>query len=214
MHRIRAKLTYSNVISTLCLVLLLGGGTAYAASALGKESVGTRQLAKAAVTPAKLSKAAKKKLIGSAGPQGVPGATGPRGIPGVEGPPGEEGPQGPGAITIEDTATSNPHRVGSQTFAGIEIRDFCSGSSVSISLVSTGSGLNPLQLFGTSTDGTELKSVRANGVFAQNAVGTGSAAIDVVGRDSSVSQAFDRFDLYIDLSGCKLWGMITPSTLG
>ena len=53
MHRIRGKLTYSNVVATFCLVLLLGGGTAYAESALGKESVGTKQLAKAAVTPAK-----------------------------------------------------------------------------------------------------------------------------------------------------------------
>jgi hypothetical protein len=29
MNRIRGKLTYANVISTLCLVLLIGGGTAY-----------------------------------------------------------------------------------------------------------------------------------------------------------------------------------------
>lgn len=48
------KLTYSNVISTLCLFLLLGGGTAFAASHLGKNSVGTAQLKKNAVTAAKL----------------------------------------------------------------------------------------------------------------------------------------------------------------
>jgi hypothetical protein len=58
MKRLTAKLTYSNVISTLCLVLLLGGGTAYAATQLGRESVGPRQLKKNAVTPAKLSAAA------------------------------------------------------------------------------------------------------------------------------------------------------------
>jgi len=47
------KLTYANVMSTLCLFLLLGGG-AYAASHLGKNTVGTRQLKKNAVTGAKV----------------------------------------------------------------------------------------------------------------------------------------------------------------
>ncbi len=85
MKRLSGKLTYSNVISTLCLVLLLGGGTAYAASQLGKESVGTRQLAKGAVTPAKLSKASKKTLTGPKG------ATGAQGIQGIQGKTGETG---------------------------------------------------------------------------------------------------------------------------
>jgi len=88
MHRIRKKLTYSNVISTLCLVLLLGGGTAYAASHLGKESVGTRQLKKGAVTPAKLSTASKAALTGPAGPQGPKGAQGDKGAEGPQGNPG------------------------------------------------------------------------------------------------------------------------------
>jgi hypothetical protein len=83
MHRVRGRLTYSNVISTLCLFLLLGGGTAYAASQLEKESVGAHQLKKGAVTPAKLSKAAKATLVGPAGPKGATGAT------------GSTGPQGP-----------------------------------------------------------------------------------------------------------------------
>jgi hypothetical protein len=79
MHRIRRSLTYSNVISTFCLVLLLGGGTAYAASQFGKETIGARALKKEAVTPAKLSAKAKVTLTGPAGaqgPQGVPGAAG------------------------------------------------------------------------------------------------------------------------------------------
>jgi hypothetical protein len=88
MKRLSGKLTYSNVISTLCLVLLLGGGTAYAASQLEKESVGTKQLAKSAVTPAKLSKAAKKALTGAQGPTGPQGPAGAPGAPGREGTPG------------------------------------------------------------------------------------------------------------------------------
>lgn len=85
MNRIRSKLTYANVISTLCLVLVLGGGTAYAASQLEKESVGTKQLAKEAVNLAKIKKGAKEKLQGQTGPAGAKGATGAQGIPGPAG---------------------------------------------------------------------------------------------------------------------------------
>jgi hypothetical protein len=85
MKRLSAKLTYSNVISTLCLVLLLGGGTAYAASQLGKNSVGSKQLKKEAVTPAKLSKASKATLSGPPGPKGDPGLKGDPGAPGAPG---------------------------------------------------------------------------------------------------------------------------------
>jgi hypothetical protein len=51
---LRGKLTYSNVISTLCLFLLIGGGTAFAASQLAKNSVGSKQLKKNSVTAAKI----------------------------------------------------------------------------------------------------------------------------------------------------------------
>jgi hypothetical protein len=56
-RRLSGKLTYANVISTLCLFLLLGGGAAFAASHLGKNSVGPRQLKKNSVTTAKLKNA-------------------------------------------------------------------------------------------------------------------------------------------------------------
>jgi hypothetical protein len=83
MKRLRSKLTYANVISTLCLFLLLGGGAAYAANQLPKNSVGAKQLKKGAVTPAKLTTATKKALIGPAGPQGLPGAPGAPGATNV-----------------------------------------------------------------------------------------------------------------------------------
>jgi hypothetical protein len=84
MHRIRRKLTYSNVISTLCLVLILGGGSAYAAG-FGRETIGTRALKKEAVTPIKLSAASKAALTGPAGPKGATGATGAPGKAGTNG---------------------------------------------------------------------------------------------------------------------------------
>jgi hypothetical protein len=51
---LRAHLSYANVVSTLCLFLLLGGGAAIAANQLGKNSVGSRQLRKNSVTAAKI----------------------------------------------------------------------------------------------------------------------------------------------------------------
>ncbi len=54
MRRIRPRLTYANVISSLCLLLLVGGGTAIAAGKLAPNSVGTAQLKKNAVTGAKV----------------------------------------------------------------------------------------------------------------------------------------------------------------
>jgi len=54
MKKLRSMLTYANVISTLCLFLLLGGGAAVAASHLGTNSVGAKQLKKNSVTTAKI----------------------------------------------------------------------------------------------------------------------------------------------------------------
>jgi hypothetical protein len=54
MRKIRAQLTYANVISTLCLFLLLTGGSALAAATLGKNSVGSRQLKSKSVTTGKI----------------------------------------------------------------------------------------------------------------------------------------------------------------
>jgi hypothetical protein len=58
MKRLRSKLTYANVISTLALFLVLAGGSALAAGKLGKNTVGSRQLKNGAVTTAKIKKGA------------------------------------------------------------------------------------------------------------------------------------------------------------
>jgi hypothetical protein len=54
MRTIRSKLTYSNVVSTLCLFVLLGGG-AYAAVKVPNNSVGTKQLRNNAVKGPKVA---------------------------------------------------------------------------------------------------------------------------------------------------------------
>jgi hypothetical protein len=98
LSRIRKRLTYANVMSSIAVFLVLGGATAFAATELGKSTVGTKQLKKEAVTPAKLSAASKKTLTGAqgpVGPKGDKGDKGERGDPGTPGTPGVPGPIGP-----------------------------------------------------------------------------------------------------------------------
>jgi Collagen triple helix repeat (20 copies) len=101
MRALRDKLTYANVLSTLCLFLVLGGGAAFAAGQLAPRSVGTRQLKNAAVTGPKIKRASIEatKLTALAvstlkGPKGAKGSTGARGATGAKGERGATGPQG------------------------------------------------------------------------------------------------------------------------
>jgi hypothetical protein len=81
-------LTYANVISTLCLFMLLGGG-AYAATQLPKNSVGAKQIKNGAITGKKIKKgtidatkltsSTVALLKGTKGDAGPVGAQGPQG---------------------------------------------------------------------------------------------------------------------------------------
>jgi hypothetical protein len=92
MKSVRKRLTYANVMSSIAVFLVLAGGTAFAASQLGKETVGAKQLKKEAVSLAKINAAAKKSLKGGTGPAGPKGATGPQGPKGDKGDKGDTGP--------------------------------------------------------------------------------------------------------------------------
>lgn len=54
MSSIRRHLSYANVVSTICLFLVLGGATAFAAKELARTSVGAKQLKTSAVTGPKI----------------------------------------------------------------------------------------------------------------------------------------------------------------
>ena len=58
MMRLRSKLTYANVVATLALLLVVGGGGAFAASRLAKNSVGTKQIKNNSITAAKINSGA------------------------------------------------------------------------------------------------------------------------------------------------------------
>ena len=104
MRALRSKLTYANVISTLCLFLALGGGAAVAAGQLGPNSVGSKQLKNGAVTGPKIKRAtieatkltqlAIQTLQGQRGPKGATGAKGASGAKGATGAKGDTGAKG------------------------------------------------------------------------------------------------------------------------
>lgn len=88
MKRLRGKLTYANVMVTLLAFVVLCGGAAVAAGELGRNTVGTKQLKRGAVTSAKVKDRSLtprdfKGLFRT--PIGVPGPAGPQG---PSGPPG------------------------------------------------------------------------------------------------------------------------------
>ncbi len=75
-----------NLVAYLALFIALGG-SAYAATALPKGSVGAKQLRNGAVTPSKLSPQTKALFAAGSGARGggATGATGPAGPPGASG---------------------------------------------------------------------------------------------------------------------------------
>ncbi len=117
MRTLRDKLTYANVISTLCLFMLLGGG-AYAATKLPKNSVGTKQIKNGAITGKKI----KQGTIdaGKLTPSAVATLKGTKGDAGAVGPQGPQGTTNGGAYaTVE--AGSEPAFVGAHPgFAAVE----------------------------------------------------------------------------------------------
>ncbi len=97
------------VISLIALFVALGG-TSYAAIALPKNSVGTKQLKNGAVTKTKISKKTLTQLKGNRGPAGPVGATGATGTTGATGATGPAGPAGTAKAyaLVTDSATFIP----------------------------------------------------------------------------------------------------------
>src|SRR5215203_5340093 len=87
MRALRGRLTYANVMATIAVFIALGGAS-YAAIKLPKNSVGTKQLKKEAVSLSKIKTSAKSAMKGQKGEQGD------------RGPQGEAGPAGQDATRL------------------------------------------------------------------------------------------------------------------
>jgi len=154
MKRFLGRLTYANVMASLALFVALGG-VSYAATQLPSNSVGTKQIKKEAVTPAKLSRASKSALTGPAGPTGPTGPTGAAGTPGTpglqgdkgqKGDPGEKGekgdrgPEGPSDGYLDDTFPGGPVTETSARFGELNVPAGSYVVSATARLISTGAG--------------------------------------------------------------------------
>ncbi len=129
MRTLRDKLTYANVISTLCLFMLLGGG-AYAASQLPKNSVGAKQIRNGSITGKEIkdgsidgSKLAVRRApappVRRRGLRGPAGRTGPQGVQGAQGPQGTTNSGAYATVALElgvDPLFAGAH----PGFAGVE----------------------------------------------------------------------------------------------
>jgi hypothetical protein len=94
MRALRARLTYANVMATLAMFIVLGGGAYAAGTTLAKNSVGSRQLKANAVTSSKVKdgKLLAKDFKAGQLPAGAKGATGAQGAKGDKGDKGDAGP--------------------------------------------------------------------------------------------------------------------------
>ena len=126
--KLRQHLSYANVVSTLCLFVLLGG-TAYAAVQLQRNSVKSRHIAPGAVRKSDLARNAvtsskvrnrslRARDFGGRLPSGGRGSRGPRGLRGRTGPRGLRGTPGlsalqlvssgsPGGASVDQSATAS-----------------------------------------------------------------------------------------------------------
>src|SRR4030081_3853982 len=87
-------------ILVACLALFVAlGGTSYAAFSLPKNSVGSRQLKRGAVTPSKVAKSTLGLFKGQKGDSGAQGLKGDTGVQGLKGDTGAQGPAGTNAAT-------------------------------------------------------------------------------------------------------------------
>ena len=183
--KVKAGLTYANVIATLALFLALGGG-AYAAIKLPKNSVGSKQIKSNAVNSSKLKDGSLLSKDFRAGqlPAGAQGPVGPRGADGTNGTNGtngDTGPRGPSdAYYAQETN-------GGQTTLAVTVPagDYAASGD--------GRVTNSNGQSGTTPDGATECNLEAGGDPAAKATttatvpGTGLSTSNVGGGSASVS---------------------------
>jgi hypothetical protein len=103
LKQIRHGLTYANVMSTIAIFGVLGGGSAYAASKIGPDdikhnAVRSQHIKGGTIVAKDINKKTRRGLLGTPGPAGPAGEAGPAGPAGPQGLTGTQGARGaPGA---------------------------------------------------------------------------------------------------------------------
>jgi hypothetical protein len=179
MKRLRSHLTYANVVASLCLFLLVGGGAAFAATQLPRNSVGTGQLKAGAVTSGKIAKKTRNQLrgnrgpAGATGPQGKVGKTGAKGATGGAGAKGATGADGTGpAFEVFGTAKSvdgstqilsETLGAGSYVVSANAVIETSSGTPVTVTCTLNGGGEAKASVISGEPQTVSLSAVRGLG---------------------------------------------------
>lgn len=202
MRRVRARLTYANVVATLALLFAMSGG----ALAASHYVISSPKQIKPSVLKKLRGKTGSRGAVGVKGQTGNTGVQGVPGVPGMVGPRGESGPQSLGAIDVDTTTPpGSPMLV---SLDGISIESQC-GADVDLAISATNGG--GVQMAGTES----LDGFFGAAPTGSNAVIAAEKAVDLdaIGRDSTEA-SFARFDLHGEKVGtaCHYWGVAIPLT--
>jgi hypothetical protein len=171
----RRHLSYANVVSTLALCLVVGGGSAYAAAQLAKNSVKSKHIATGAVASSDIKNRSVQLQDLASDVTGKNGAAGLRGEPGPQGPAGGQGPAGsdgapgaPGQNLDFDGIRMGPIETYAATGTGLDTPQIVLGEAGRLEVV--------LQCYLTSGTPRVSVSLRAKPGFTGTAIVFGTTA--------------------------------------
>lgn len=152
---IRQRLTFANIVSCLALFVALGG-SAYAATQLPKDSVGSKQIKKNAVNSAKVKDRSLKAVDFKEGQL-------PAGPQGLQGPKGDKGDQGASGATSVIARTAVQTGIGTGTLStdsvGCEAGEHLVGGGAGFVVPGTNAYDFPARLHGSVPTGANGKPV-------------------------------------------------------
>jgi hypothetical protein len=151
-HRIRARMTYANVMATIAVFVALGGSS-YAAIKLPRNSVGASQIRSGAVRSSEIKdRSIRTSDLATSARSLLRGQTGAQGPAGAQGATGPQGPAGPtywaavdsGGGRARGTATQSNHDPDTGVYHLRFARDVSScGAAVSLASVPGGAVADP-----------------------------------------------------------------------
>lgn len=222
MKQLRRRLTYSNVMSSIAVFLVLGGATAFAAG-LAKNSVGPKQLKKNAVTSAKIKNNAvttakikngaitgAKVNLGSLGTVPSADKANTANSAGTAGSAGTVNGQ-----TVVKIFTLIPNGALNQTiasFAGFTIRGDCTGNDVVNLVLTPPNATTDLKAFGNGNeeaffshaqegDSAELNEENDRGE-------TSFSAATLSGTVVSGNLGYEDPASFVDTESCAFYGQV------
>ena len=172
----RRRVSYANIVSTLALVLVIGGGTAYAARHYLISSL------------SQIKPSVRKELRGSAGVRGKAGAVGAAGIQGAAGAGGPAGASGAGG---------QPGGAGATGATGSSAASVLSGRVTTIPLTAI---TTQTTVFGAGS-GTSLFNVTESSVQTLSANATFTAQDLIADKTGAAVPAGDQIIVDLDVNG-------------